>query len=275
MYKESVIKYFADKAAEYDLVEHQSYWRLSDALLWDSIQTYVIPKLSKDFNFCDAGGGTGRWSLKLLENYADCSGTTIDFSPEMLAVAEQKADKDNLRSRWKFIQQDLQNLSGVTDKYDLIISFHNVIGFVEDTDKMFAELKNILKKDGIFCCLVPNMYHAAFFNTKLGNIEEANKCLSGRGRFTSQMPYINMFSPNTIKEMFEKHGMEVVLCSGFPNMLYPGYQETQLHGQTKGLSDMLEDKDIFDKIFNMEKENIGNSDIAGRGNNIFIIAKNK
>jgi hypothetical protein len=75
--------------------------------------------------------------------------------------------------------------------------------------------------------------------------------------------------------MFEKHGMEVIMRSGFPNMLYPGYQETQLHGQTKGLSDMLEDKEIFDKIFNMEKENIGNSDIAGRGNNIFVIAKNK
>lgn len=274
MYKESVIKYFADKADEYDLVENQSYWRLSDALLWDSIKTYIIPKLPKNFKFCDAGGGTGRWSKKLLEEFPECSGITIDFSKEMLDVA--KAKSKSYGDRWNFILQDLNDLSGVETKFDFVFNFHNVIGFVgEDVDNFFVQLKSITKTDGIICTLAPNMYHAAFFNTKLGNVEEAKKCLSGRGRFTTQMPYINMFSPETIKNIMEKHDIKVSFCSGFPNLIYPGYQETQLHGQTGEIADILENKDIFEQIFNMEKENISNLDISARGNNIFIFGIKK
>ena len=273
MYKESVLKYFADKASEYDLVENQSYWRLSDALLWDSIKTYIIPKLPKNFRFCDAGGGTGRWSQKLLQEFPECSGVTIDFSKEMLDVAKQKSAP--YKDRWDFILQDLNDLSNVDQQFDFVFNFHNVIGFVgPDVDNFFEQLKSITKKGGIICTLAPNMYHAAFFNTKLGNIDEANKCLYGTGRFTDQMPYINMFSPDSIKAMMERHNIKVDFCSGFPNMIYPGYQETQLRGQTGEIADILENKEIFEKIFNMEKQHIKNDDIAARGNNIFVFGTN-
>ncbi|MBR4806294.1 MAG: hypothetical protein IKZ64_00560, partial [Alphaproteobacteria bacterium] len=97
---------------------------------------------------------------------------------------------------------------------------------------------------------------------------------SGSGRFTDQMPYINMFSPDSIKNMMERHNIKVDFCSGFPNMIYPGYQETQLRGQTGEIADILENKEIFEKIFNMEKQHIKNGDIAARGNNIFIFGTN-
>jgi ubiquinone/menaquinone biosynthesis C-methylase UbiE len=273
MYKDSVLKYFADKASEYDLVENQSYWRLSDALLWDSIKTYIIPKLPKNFRFCDAGGGTGRWSQKLLQEFPECSGVTIDFSKEMLDVAKQKSAP--YKGRWEFILQDLNDLSNIDQQFDFVFNFHNVIGFVgPDVDNFFEQLKSITKKGGIICTLAPNMYHAAFFNTKLGNIDEANKCLSGSGRFTDQMPYINMFSPDSIKNMMEKHNIKVDFCSGFPNLIYPGYQETQLRGQTGEIADILENEKIFKQIFDMEKQHIKNGDIAARGNNIFVFGTN-
>lgn len=278
MYQDDVKKYFKDKAAEYDLVEKQSYWRLSDKLLWDSIVRYIIPKLPADFSFCDAGGGTGRWSLKLLENYSACSGVTLDLSPEMLNEAIQKKEKNKLNDRWKCELGDLEDLTDFAKQhqpFDFVFNFHNVIGFISDPKHFMAELSKITKKGGIVCTFAPNAYHATFFNIKNGAMDEAEKALKGYGRFTDQMPYIHMFTPHRIKKLMEESDFEVLMCTGFPSLIYPGYSETQLRGQTKALSDLLEDENIFNQIFDLEKEALKDEEIAARGNNIFIFARKK
>lgn len=278
MYQDDVKTYFKDKAEEYDLVEKQSYWRLSDKLLWDSIVTYVIPLLPEKFSFCDAGGGTGRWSLKLLENYSDSFGVTLDLSPEMLNEAIKKKEKNHLDNRWKCELGDLEDLtefSKIHSPFDFVFNFHNVIGFIKDPRHFLAELSKIAKQNGIICSFVPNAYHATFFNIKNGVLDEAEKSLNGYGRFTTQMPYIHMFTPKQIAKLMEEANFEVLLCTGFPSLIYPGYSETQLRGQTQALSDLLEDEETFNKIFSLEKQALKNEDIASRGNNIFIVARKK
>lgn len=276
MYQDDVKKYFKDKAAEYDLVEKQSYWRLSDLLLWDSIVNYIIPQLPENFTFCDAGGGTGRWSLKLLENYSSCSGVTFDLSPEMLREAIRKKESKHLDERWHCELGDLEDLTELSKKYsafDFVFNFHNVIGFIKEPSHFMKELSKITKKGGIICTFAPNAYHASFFNIKNGSLDEAQKALNGYGRFTEQMPYIHMFTPSRIKKIMEENNFEVLMCTGFPTLIYPGYSETQLRGQTKSLSDLLEDNDTFTQIFNLEKEALKDNEIAARGNNIFIFGR--
>ena len=54
-----VIEYFKNKATEYDLVENQIYWKLSDELLWSIFSKKVLDKLPRGFKFIDAGN----WAL--------------------------------------------------------------------------------------------------------------------------------------------------------------------------------------------------------------------
>ncbi len=278
MYKNDVLKYFKKKAPEYDLVEEQGYWRLSDKLLWHAITTYIIPLLPQKFNFCDAGGGTGRWSLKLLEHYPLSAGYTLDFSEAMLNEAEKKNKEKKLEDRWKCKIEDLSDLSDFSKKekdFDFVFNFHNVIGFMNDISNFFQQLIKITKRGGIICTLAPNAYHGTFFNIMNHNIADAKKSLQGLGRFTTQMPYIKMFTPQTIKEVMEANGIEIKICTGFPNFIYPGYQETQLHGQTESIADILKDEDIFNQIYQLEVSSLENKDIAARGNNIFIFGVKK
>ena len=58
--KNQVLQYFKDKASEYDLVEGQVYWMLSDQLLEHLFNESALSLLAEEFHFLDAGGGTGR-----------------------------------------------------------------------------------------------------------------------------------------------------------------------------------------------------------------------
>jgi ubiquinone/menaquinone biosynthesis C-methylase UbiE len=276
MYVQKVQSYFEDKADQYDDVEKQSYWRLSDRLLWEVMASKVIPLLPEKFSFCDAGGGTGRWSFKILKNYDHAVGTTVDFSRFMLEQARKKQKENALQARWTLIEQDLHNLKDIADNsFDLVFNFHNVIGFVEDPGKVTAELVRVLKPNGILCTLAPNAYHAGYFNLKNGKIDEAKKAISQKGRFTEQMPDIHLFTPSRCEHMMTAHGMETIFMNGFPVLIYPGYAETQLQGQTQSLTALLESEEGMESIYALEKSLLENEDAAARGNNIFIAARKK
>lgn len=60
--------------------------------------------------------------------------------------------------------------------------------------------------------------------------------------------------------------------TGFPTTIYPNFKETQLTGSTKSLSDLLNDKDIFERVYNIEKSLVDEG-VASRGNNLFIVGK--
>lgn len=141
-YEKEVMSYFSSKAKDYDDVENQSYWRLSDRILWSLIQE-ELNKLPEKFYFLDAGGGTGRWSKKILENYPNSTGVLIDLSNEMIAEAMKK---NIFGERWKIVIGDIQKLDSDNNTFDLVINAHNVLGFVENTEKALNEMSRVLKK---------------------------------------------------------------------------------------------------------------------------------
>lgn len=270
--KKASIKYFSKKADQYDLVDKQLYWVLSDKLLWDTFKRY-LNKLPKNFNFLDAGGGTGRWTFNILKYYPQAKGLIFDLSPEMLSVAKKNAKSQGFIDRLEFIEGDITVTSALeSKKFDIAFNFHNVLGFVENP---FAALKNISKstrKGGYVVSLVPNLYHLIYFNLGLGRIGEAKKSLETmKGRFTPEMPSIYLFTPESISKMYKKLGLNITLLTGFPSTIYPNYQETQIKGQTKNLANLLSSKGNFDQIFDLEQKLIEQKDIASRGNNILII----
>jgi len=85
---------------------------------------------------------------------------------------------------------------------------------------------------------------------------------------------MNMFTPNSIRDMYSEEGISTELISGFPITIYPGMQETQIDGNSKHVQDILTNENVFNKIYEIERELSKNSDIAARGNQIYIVGRN-
>ena len=276
MYKESVKEYFKNKAEEYDLVDNQIYWVLSDMLLWDILKKHVLDKIGGNIEFVDAGAGTGRWSKKILDAFTDSQGLMIDLSEDMLRQARMKLEKSQEIHRVSIIQSDLDKFDDTQyqDKFNVAFSFHNVLGFVKDPEMVIRKMYNMVKSGGYVVCAIPNYYHNIFFNILVQNLELAEECVkTNKGRFTKDMPVMNMFTPNGLRETFNNIGLKVEGIYGFPNAIYPGMQETQLQGQTKSLSDILSDSDNFKRIYDIEKQLYINEEATSRGNQIIIIGR--
>lgn len=266
------IDYFKDKAEQYDLVDNQIYWVLSDALLWLQLKKH-LKKLPENFSFLDAGGGTGRWSIKILQNFPKAKGTLFDISPDMLSVTIKKAAKLGYSKRLEIIQGDLLKPKELEGKsFDLSFNFHNVLGFVDNAPRALQNIAGHTKKGGLVISFVPNLYHSVYFNIGLNRLKEADYAIKNmKGRFTAEMPYINLFTPQSIQNLYKKSGIKIVELTGFPSVIYPNYQETQLTGSTKELADFLKVRSNFNKILEIEEILLTEPDIVSRGNNIFVV----
>ncbi|WP_370201576.1 class I SAM-dependent methyltransferase [Aeromicrobium sp.] len=270
----AVRDYFAEKAPAYDDTDLQPYWVLSDRLLAQALREDVIPHLPEDFRFLDAGGGTGRWTSFFAQECPGSTGVLLDLTEEMIAVAREKAAARGFADRVRFQQGDLDHVSEdlAGEQFDLVFSFHNVLGFVSDAERTVADLGRLLRPGGLLVSFLPSVWHATFFNIGLGRLDEARKALSRRGRFTDTMPDMHLFDPQRIEEMHAAAGLRIEVLGGFPNLIYPGYQETQLHGSTENLVDVL-DGDGLEQVLEMENQVRNAPGIAGRANNLFVVAR--
>jgi ubiquinone/menaquinone biosynthesis C-methylase UbiE len=68
--------YFARMASTYDRVGDEPFWRFSDALLWRHI---TIWPAERPIQVLDAGGGTARWSARVLSHFTAAVGKVVDL----------------------------------------------------------------------------------------------------------------------------------------------------------------------------------------------------
>lgn len=274
-YTDEVTEYFRAKADGYDRVDEQVYWRLSDELLWEALSRYVLPSVPANAKLLDAGGGTGRWSDRLLRHRPDMSGLLYDLSPDMTRHARAKSVDHGYADRFAVQQGDLANLSDhVTDEqFDLAISFHNVLGFVADVPAVLRQIAAALKPGGQAVLVVPNRYHAVFFNVLTGALDEAESAaLEHKARFAPGMPTMNMFTPTQLNGTLNEIGLPVTVSAGFPVAVYPGFQETQLDGSSGLVKQVFTDETTYDRIKALEFRLLGEPGLAERGNNLFVVA---
>lgn len=279
MYDADKVKaYFKGKAEGYDLVEKQLYWRLSDDLLWHLLKRLAIDKLKgKRICVMDAGGGTGRWLIRIISQNSNSLGTLYDFSEDMLNVAQKKIDSFHLGDRITIVNGNIERMSDQKNStYDLVICFHNVLGFVNNSKRAFGEMARLVKKGGYLVTVVPNKYHMLFFDIFTRNISELKSVSEkGIGRFTKDMPSIHVFTPKELSAMYSTAKFENVKILGFPITIYPQSEETHISGSSKKLKAILENVANFNEIEKIEKEIVLEEEAAARGNNLFAIGKKR
>lgn len=91
----------------------------------------------------DMGCGTGIYTIWLAKKGLDVTG--IDLSPEMLAKAREKAERDNIRIEW--LQGDIRQLPFSDGTFDLIVC-NIVLEFVDEPGKVISEALRVLKEGG-------------------------------------------------------------------------------------------------------------------------------
>ncbi|MBU2638179.1 MAG: class I SAM-dependent methyltransferase [Nanoarchaeota archaeon] len=227
-----------------------------------------LDRFPSGFRFLDAGGGTGRWSKKILENYPLCNGILIDFSKEMLAQAK---NKNQYGKRWTIKRGNIYDLKYIkAETVDIVINTHNVLGFVKNTMQALLEMKRVLKNNGLLVSVIPNKYHGIYFNLLLGNLEGAESIKNNSGgKFVEDMPEIHMFSPASIKAMYKEAGFGNIVCWGFPICIYPGYNETREKGNSIQAEKSIAGR--MEQVFNIENSLIRDEALAARGNNLFVV----
>jgi len=275
VHHEAIIDYFRAKADSYDLVEEQVYWRLSDELLWTALAEWTLPGLQTGFHFLDAGGGTGRWTDRIARRRPDATGLLFDLSSDMTREARAKAERGGYRNRIRIRNGALERVDELLDgeRFQLILMLHNVLGFVQDPGDVLRRLASLLETNGRIVVFAPNRYHATYFNLATGQLDEAESASRGRGRFTPEMPPIWLFTPTELGAALAAAGLAVESMTGFPSVVYPGFQETQKHGSSQRVSALLGDSVSFDRILELEKALLAQPDVAARGNNLLAIAR--
>ncbi len=275
-----VTGYFNGKAEQYDDVDGQLYWVLSDRFYKEVLKKELTGFLNdkKALRLLDAGAGTGRWTLFFHELFAarplEISGTLIDISEEMLNVASRKISERGFGDRYQTEVGNIEEMSGIEDgQYDIAVSFYNVLSFVENPKKAVAEVSKKLKPGGIHISVVGNTYHALYFSILTGRTKEIDRIMSESNiAFNDLMPPMHCFTPHELEQLYIENGFSKVSVKGGPNFMYPGMEETFLKGQTETIVTKLADKDIFQKILEIELGMYDNVDIVGRGNTLIAIA---
>lgn len=279
-YYKEVTEYFNGKAEQYDDVDKQLYWVLSDRFYKEvlKIELKDFLKDKSELRLLDAGAGTGRWTLFFNELFANdhrnVSGTLIDISDDMLRVAADKLSAQGLDSLYTTRVGNIEQMPSVADNhYDLSLSFYNVLSFVENPGKAVAEISNKLKPGGMHISVVGNTYHALYFSILTGRTKEIDRITEkSKIAFNDLMPPMHCFTPAQLKQLYLDNGFSQVSVKGGPNFIYPGMEETFIKGQTEAITSKLADNETLQKILDTELRMYDQAEIVGRGNTLIAFA---
>lgn len=125
MIKEQALRFFNHIAPKRDL------WKKKNAYYWKDVENLVSFLVPEDASILHVGSGTGN----LLAGINVKHKIGIDFSPKMIEIAQKKYPDI------KFLLMEAENIT-LEEKFDYII-LPNVIGYFEDIQQIFSELKKV------------------------------------------------------------------------------------------------------------------------------------
>jgi ubiquinone/menaquinone biosynthesis C-methylase UbiE len=150
---QDVEAYYDKKSESYEAIFDTLYFRVYDAVTW----RYLEPHVPADPNalVLDAGGGTGRWAIRMATK--GCRVVLVDASEKMLMVADKKAKEKGIQNRITIKKGDITRTGYADDTFDMILCEHALFLFKEP-DSGIRELKRILKRNAPLIISAQNRY---------------------------------------------------------------------------------------------------------------------
>lgn len=274
-YYNDVTNYFSKKASEYDLVDEQLYWVLSDELAKKFLIDLLKEYKKTELKLLDAWAWTWRWALnfyEILKNKVELKADLIDITKEMLDEANNKIRKLWIENNFKSSVWNIENLDNYTGNYDFAISFYNVLSFVNDYNKAIWEIYKKLNDWWKYIWIVWNKHHSYYFSLLTNRINELDSINNNKIRFNNLMPYMHCFTPEELKNIFKNNWFKEVKVYWLLNYIYPWMEETFLKWQNEEKYNILKDKNTFNKILDLEYNNLYDENLASRWNTLLFIA---
>jgi ubiquinone/menaquinone biosynthesis C-methylase UbiE len=269
--------FFQPYAKNVDKADNVSaFWRLSDALIMEIITENIGKYCTAESVICDAGGGTGRWVVKMSKELPG-KFMVYDRSVDMLEKAKENVEKAGLSGEVALVQGDLTDMKNVeSESIDHIVSIYSPISFIYENGKAASEMYRVLKKGGKALLMGHSYYNAlaSKVNNYRASSEELERLsVEHRVKWAPHVPELVTFSKESMELLLETAGFRIEKTYGVPVFVQPGQEDFDPENEkVSAVSTYLENPDVFKGVFNLEMEHNSKDTVANRGMNIFTLA---
>ncbi len=256
-----------------------AFWRLSDEIITEIIRLEIAPYCTDSSLTMDAGGGTGRWAIKLSEILKG-KFVVFDRSKDMLEKASENIRKSNVSDRISIVEGDLTKMDDFADNsVGSIVSIYSPLSFIYEQDEAAKELFRILKPGGQIL-IMSQGYHNALaskINNYRADAKELRKLANKqRVKWAPHVPELVTHSKESIEKLFSAVGFQIQKTYGVPIFVQPGPEDFDSENEKKSaVSKYLENTEVFKSVFEIEMKFNANEAVANRGMNIFMLAEKK
>lgn len=145
---------FYDGMITYSTIPGKAICRIVWNMDYEKNRKYLDMALSgvaKDFSgkLLEVPVGTGVLTMPVYGDLPDADITCLDYSENMMAAAQQKAQGLGLKNV-EFLQGDVGSLPFADESFDIVLSLNGFHAF-PDKEAAYRETFRVLKPGGIFC----------------------------------------------------------------------------------------------------------------------------
>ena len=174
----------------------------------------------------------------------------IDFSPEMLRIAERKNSRNNI----EFILEDMKKLDKFNDSFDVVVTANSILfPDIKSIKKSLLAINNTMKKGAEFFGIFPSM-NSILYQGFLILDDQVNKCNNEKKALARTKRLLERRKYNFVKGIYNDDGCKQkfyynfelrlrLADAGFKNIrigkvLYPWNKEISDHILFKGMPKM-------------------------------------
>ena len=245
-----------------------------DEITWRNIE----PFLPRQGWILDAGGGSGVWSRKMVEN-GKCRVELLDITKELLKTAKRRIKKDILGERIEVLLGDIRSLPYPDMSFDFVLSEADPISICGDPERAVSELSRVLKPNCHFVAGVDSAFYVAFKMFSKGkpldqilNFLQIEISPAEEGaNFESKS-----FTPIELVSLLQKYGLNTARIVGKPLGLKTGWLDVFFEAlPPEKRREAFKNKADIEKLKELLKRIYNDPYIAGIGSHLQVVAVKK
>lgn len=280
MQHDEFAKFFQQYSANVDNADNSYYWKLSDQVILELIRTYIpASEVGSSSVVLDAGGGTGRWIVKLSQVY-DCRFHLYDLSEHMLERAHSNLSAAGIEDRVQVTMGDLCDMHYVAEEsVDHVVSIYGPLSFIDEPERAVAEIARVLKPGGR-AMLMSHGYYNSLASKIAAGIDPAQlltMCETSTVKWADHVPILRTYSAADMEALFEAAGMAVVATHGVTSLIEPGPEDFDPTNVARSaVSTRLEDDpEFFATVLELELRYGGLPAVVNRGTNLIAVGEKR
>lgn len=250
-------------ARQYDAIYDDPYWHFHDELTWRAIKPHLPREASAAC--ADLGCGTGKWGLKLLKSGFPT--TFVDHAAAMIEQVREKLEGNPRVRKATLLAADIVDLTAIASgQFALTVAMGDPLSICSDAQAAANEMYRISSPGGIVIATADNKLAALDHFVQRGNLDALEEFVqTGKTRWLTPNEQerfeLTMFTPGSLRKLFERSGFEVLELSGKP--IIPVRDNTFL----------LSHENAVERLLKLEAELSRDPSAAARAGHLQIVAR--